>query len=231
RLPEDTYAAIRRLPSHPFFFTPSGPTLGLYTGSYATYGIVRGEPDDVRYELAQAGVTHVLADPGDFLSFTRYAGSVEDANSRWDRIKAEFGRDPSAFVPIYANPIEGTVIYRLDAGPKFLAAYERYRDGLRSLTRREAEAALADFEESLRLDPDLVPALNASGTTLYLQGRQLPLAEKRLRRAVELDPAYPAALVNLARLCYHTQRRAEARLWLARARVLAPADIPDESRL
>jgi len=59
-----------------------------------------------------------------------------------------------------------------------------------------------DFEKMITFDPYNSIALNAYGYSLSLHEKQLPYAEKLIRKAIDIDPGNPAILDSLAWVLY-----------------------------
>lgn len=77
-----------------------------------------------------------------------------------------------------------------------------------ALAARDHARALDLLEEYVSLVPDNADALNALGVALYNLGRYEE-AEQRYREAIDIDPGYANALVNLAALMQANPQAAE----------------------
>lgn len=201
----------KNLPEDAQIYSPAAPTIGLYSGRQALYSDPSSDPDELRFILLRQGVTHVLAQPLQLLSFSRYSGSALSADQRWQRLQAWVSSWPDAFVPVHQEVAEGTVLYAVKSEPNFDAAYGLYREAFKSLDRADWDAALKDLDAAIRLVPQFPGALNASGVALMVSGKDLQLARTRLSKALTLRPQYPLAWVNLARLNVKTRRFIDAK--------------------
>jgi Flp pilus assembly protein TadD len=93
----------------------------------------------------------------------------------------------------------------------------RFNEGIAAQAGGDWETAARLFQDVVALDPSIVEGWNNLGNALLRLGK-LPDADRALRRALSLDPNYPAALVNAGLLRLQDGRPAEG---LFRARRLA----------
>jgi tetratricopeptide (TPR) repeat protein len=128
-----------------------------------------------------------------------------------------------------------------DAATLIGVAY--YKDGLDLLLKQDVlfqaiqvlKAAVKQLNEALTMDPNWAPAYNALGEVYVLESQTFVSdpargiishtpedAEQQLRRALELDPQYVDAMLNLARAYNGQQRYDEALQQLTAALNLNP---------
>jgi tetratricopeptide (TPR) repeat protein len=148
-----------------------GPFISLYTGIW--------EPP--RFEFEPIAQTQSMA-------------------TAWDRFAAVTRIWPKSFVRVYENRREKTAIFHFVPDPRFAQAYELYSAALEDFGQSSWEAGFRKIEESLRLEPVFPSALNAYGASCLITGRNLRVAEQRLREALRIRPDYIVAQRNLKRL-------------------------------
>jgi hypothetical protein len=98
----------------------------------------------------------------------------------------------------------------------------RFNEGIAAQTGGDWETAARLFQDVVAIDPLIVEGWNNLGNALLRLGK-LPDADRALRRALSLDPNYPAALVNAGLLRLQDGRPAEAGPFFARARCSTPS--------
>lgn len=86
---------------------------------------------------------------------------------------------------------------------------ERNDRGVDLARQGKLQAARREFEAVLVLDPGHPQALNNLGSVFYKE-KNWPEAILRYKKALERDPLYVDALLNLARACLHAGRYEEA---------------------
>jgi adenylate cyclase len=116
-----------------------------------------------------------------------------------------------------------------------LTAYDAWAQGLQHF-RRPSRNDLAEarrlYERAVQLDPDYANAVTGLGATytasyqrfFTLDGTALDRAAELHARALELDPGLPIALVGRGVVDLARGNQEQARVWLERARELAPND-------
>jgi tetratricopeptide (TPR) repeat protein len=180
------------------------------------YGHPMADQDAFRYDLMKKGVTHVLVQPVDLLSFSTYGGSSMDSNHRWARTQEWLAsaRPPiSRFIGILKNT---HTLYEVTADSRFMSAYEAYRASFNSMEAGLPIEARSHLKEALRLDPNIPSVLNAYGVSQLMAG-QYADAETCFQRALQLRPDYPLALVNAARAQAQQGKKQPARRLYERA--------------
>jgi len=85
------------------------------------------------------------------------------------------------------------------------------------------EAAQAQIEPVLLMNPDHAPALNLKGILAY-RNDDSPSAEKYFKRAIDSDPGYGEPYTNLGMLSLETDRPQDALKFFEKAFRLTPAD-------
>lgn len=101
--------------------------------------------------------------------------------------------------------------------PSYLRAYAQIQSGATGPGLLEARALL-------EMRPDDPATLNLVGYTLGLLGIELDVAERHLRRALDLSPADPHTMDSLGWLLVRSGRIAEGRAWLQAALARLPGD-------
>ena len=105
--------------------------------------------------------------------------------------------------------------------PDYLEAHNNL--GVRYMTARQYDAAVAEFQKTVELDPDSSKGqLNLSLAWIAL--RRYPEAEAAARRAVQLEPGSPPAQFTLGQSLIHQDKRLPEALEHLRR---AAADFPD----
>ena len=111
---------------------------------------------------------------------------------------------------------------RMNRIPEAIAAYERvlsrrpdlanswYNLGLLQRQAGRLEAALSCYRKALALRISAPEEVHLNCGVIYNDLRQEEAAERELRTALRLNPAYVPALLNLANLCEDLGRREEA---------------------
>jgi Tfp pilus assembly protein PilF len=79
-----------------------------------------------------------------------------------------------------------------------------------SLNQGDYKSAYSEFQQAVALDDTLADAHDGLGILLHLNYQKLPEAEAQYRRALELQPAFPEAHVNLGNLYLDEGRYDEA---------------------
>lgn len=98
--------------------------------------------------------------------------------------------------------------------------YGRYAYGI-LLLAQDPDAAVVQFEEELRRDPNHLPALLQLGNEM-LQRQRRDRARQYIERALQVEPRSPAALGLMGRLLMEEGDMAAAAQWLEEAVRLAP---------
>jgi len=86
----------------------------------------------------------------------------------------------------------------------------------------QVDAAVADMERALRLDPDDATVLNTFGYTLANRELRLKEAERLIRLALQLSPRSPAIIDSMGWVAFRRGRLEEARSYLELAWALLP---------
>ena len=90
------------------------------------------------------------------------------------------------------------------------------------LKQNKQEEAISLLENAKSLEPKIPETYGKLGE-VYLQRGQYLLAEKNLRKAIELNPQYVTAIRNLGVVnYYHLGRKADGLLFFARSLTLDP---------
>ena len=108
-------------------------------------------------------------------------------------------------------------------GDRAADAQRRFEEGQRLAESGDIEAALAQLERAIAINPSLTPAYIAAGD-IYRERRDLPRAEERYRRATELDPSNFDALNRHALVLQLMGRLDEAVRGYLRALAVRPDD-------
>lgn len=98
-----------------------------------------------------------------------------------------------------------------------------YKEGMDWLSKQDATKALLSFEKAVRANPQHYIAWNNIGVLLFHASYHQE-AEKAFRKALEMEPAYVDALVNLFDLYKSKNKLAEARGVVAKLKVVDPAN-------
>jgi tetratricopeptide (TPR) repeat protein len=199
-LPQNTWNWIRhQLPKEARLMNPKAAEVYLYTQRHAVIGFVyANDPEEFRYAVQSLGITHILARPQTTYDFDKKSGRAWRLNQRWS------ARWPEAFRRVYANPDEGTTIYEVAYDSAYQQAYTLYREARENLENGRTDQGLQKLDHALAVYPHLVCALNAYGAAYLLSGRDLTVAENKLKQAIHWRPDNALALLNLARV-YHAQ--------------------------
>ncbi|HAM36092.1 MAG TPA: hypothetical protein DEB40_11675 [Elusimicrobia bacterium] len=191
------------------------PMVFLYTGRQGIPEVRADDSEEFRFHCLRQRVAYVFDMP--FPIGSNVPGSpVLDQARTWQRSMAWAGSWPEAFEPGFTDSSEGTSIYKVTADQAFLRSYELYLAGRQNLARGDLKSGLARLDDSLRLRPRLVAALNAKGAALLLAGR-LDQSRAVLGQALAIRPDHALALANLARLKARQGLSSEARRLYARA--------------
>jgi tetratricopeptide (TPR) repeat protein len=185
------------------------PTVTLYTGRYSLAFIPAGDPEHFRFDLLQAGVSHVLVD-GVPILFVSTEGRLDPIRT-WRETTHWMDDLPWGFHPVFKNDAERTRIYEVHPSVAYVNAYQHYREGFQLFAEGKAEESLAQIEKAMELDPTLTSAMNAYAAVQLQQNGPLGKAEEYLRHAVRLRPDFAMAWGNLARVHLKQRRNAEAR--------------------
>jgi DNA-binding beta-propeller fold protein YncE/tetratricopeptide (TPR) repeat protein len=101
----------------------------------------------------------------------------------------------------------------------------RLQLGIAEYQYGEREAAVADFDKVLALEPKNAAALNNIGSVAFVKGDYVE-AEKRFLESAEADPQDASVWLNLVKTAVKLQKADGARLYAARAVALAPGYKP-----
>ena len=127
--------------------------------------------------------------------------------------------------------------------PEAIAAYERvlsqwpelpnswYNLGLLQRRAGRLEAALASYRRALTLGISAPEEVHLNCGVIHMELHQEGAAERELRTALELNPKYVPALLNLANLCEDLGRRDEACATYRRILALEPKHYEALARL
>lgn len=221
-LPSTTFDWVRQnTPEDAVFFAFDNAQLYLYTRRKAHSSYAEIDRDYFRYQLMTNQTSWILLTRMDVLSFnapTRYLSESQRSArvARWVRAM------PGAFELKWESPAEGTQVYRIREDARFVQAFARYLEAVTRLNHGESAAGESLLEQVLRQAPDLAPAWNAWGTSLFLKGGSPGKAETALRTALRLRPDYTQAWVNLGQFLDAQNRRGEARqAYLEAQRILS----------
>ncbi|HVO33705.1 MAG TPA: tetratricopeptide repeat protein [Elusimicrobiota bacterium] len=223
QLPMETLSWIRaHAPEDAVFFAFRMPSVYLYTGRQGWVWMPARDIDELRYLLLQHHVTHVLYEPLPVVFVHRTTGG--DPGWTWEHSQAWLDSKPPGFERVFLNVSEQTEIFSVRPDATYVQAYDLYREALKSLqTGGPTAAARARLDRAIALEPAFSSALNAYGASLLIAGRDLPRAERYLRRAVRARPSFTLAWLNLARVEKRLGQLDEARSSLQQARKTAEA--------
>ena len=169
------------------------------------------DPDDFRGRLLDKGITHVAMSPFAFLHVQ--AAAAHDPATVWRHSRVWLASHPEAYEPVYHNGSEAIEIYRVKPAPDFQKAFSLYRRVEETLNTQSSPDWLSEMdqlESVIRIYP-LGSALNAYGVAALFSGQHLALARLRLKRAVQQNPDYGVAWLNLARVDVRLGDRVDAR--------------------
>jgi predicted O-linked N-acetylglucosamine transferase (SPINDLY family) len=110
------------------------------------------------------------------------------------------------------------------------SAAESFRRGVAHQSRGKLAAAIGEYHDALRLDPEMAAAHHNLGTALHAAG-DAKGAVTHLKRAIELQPELHDALVNLADVYEERKQLPEAVELLQRAIRLRPGEASTHHRL
>ncbi len=116
------------------------------------------------------------------------------------------------------------------------SAEQYMEEGVNQFNRRDYDAAIASYEKAIKLAPKSAVAYNLLGMAYrfkYLQSGNPEMKEKEIaafNQAVELDPQYWVALVNLGASYYYIGEKAKAAPWFRKALEINP-DHPDRAQI
>jgi hypothetical protein len=123
QLPRKTYQWIHQsLPSNAFVLSSKPSTLHLYAGCYSSFTRPAASDEEFRYTLLKGGVTHILFQHA-VISSPLYA-------SLWRKTEEWVFQRPADFSPIYSNPEEQTLLYRVNSEPGFVERFERTNEAV-----------------------------------------------------------------------------------------------------
>jgi tetratricopeptide (TPR) repeat protein len=103
------------------------------------------------------------------------------------------------------------------------SATAHYRLGNVFRAQRQFEKALAEFNESLKINPDYVLSLHGLGST-YAEMKRDPEAAPFYERAIQADPSYAPAYFNFALLLERSNQQGKACDMFAKFLKLAGSD-------
>jgi tetratricopeptide (TPR) repeat protein len=112
---------------------------------------------------------------------------------------------------------------RLAAAQSSAAVEELYAQAKAAQSQNDLDAAIAKYQEILRIAPKLGPAYNNLGA-LYFRQREFGKAVDILERGLKIDPALSSASALLGISLYETGDYARARTYLETALRANPAD-------
>lgn len=98
-----------------------------------------------------------------------------------------------------------------------------YREGMDWLSKQDARSALLSFEKAVRTNADHYIAWNNIGVLLF-HAAYHPEAEKAFKKALQIEPAYIDAYVNLFDLFKSKNQVTEAREVLFRLKEVDPGN-------
>jgi tetratricopeptide (TPR) repeat protein len=204
--------------------------------AYATLGEMlrsKGQAD-----AAAAFAASAPPDVRDDASFLNWHGSVLLSQSKFPDAERQFRRAverDAKLAGAWTNLATSLLAQRrpddaerelkaaVKAGPNAAACYML---GNLALGRRETDAALALFEQAVRLDPTHAPALNNLATLLAMKGRTEE-ALPHLRACVARDPSHAKAHASLAAILFEKKDYPAARHHYEQA--LAGKDRPNSA--
>jgi tetratricopeptide (TPR) repeat protein len=117
-----------------------------------------------------------------------------------------------------------------DSAEKFI------QEGLAHFQKQEYDQAIASYEKAIKLEPRAATAYNMLGMAYrfkYNQLRNPELREKEIaafKQAIEVDPKYWVALINLASTYYYQGDKAKAAPLFKKALALNP-DHPEKAQI
>jgi tetratricopeptide (TPR) repeat protein len=220
RMPAATFAWIKQHVPEDRPILNALPPVYLYTGRRGVAMLKILDPDEWRLALLQKNVGYFYyrhppqldLQIGPYSSDRMYARAL-----RWVL------QAPDAFIPVYINTDEKTVLYQVLPDPGFEQAMVFYHQGLQLAESGETTAALAAFEASLHRSPRVACVLSAYGG-LQLNAGNLNEARRALTKALEIQPDQPYALYNRAMLYEKEKQEKQALELLLQALKRIPED-------
>ena len=210
RFPGRTVAWLRReTPADAVLLSSRAAMLHLYARRLAVTdpGRPANDKEEFRYALLCERISYLVDPP--LRALYRPRPSVQPGDlirQRGDWAAAW----PEAFRPVFRDSSEATTVYEVVADASFLRAYGLYLAARRDLESSRLQEGLRGLRAALAIRPDFVKALNAYGAACLLSGTRLGVGEAMLKRALESDPHYFWAWLNLSRLYRRTGRIALA---------------------
>jgi hypothetical protein len=113
RLPTQTLEWIRSNTAPEAIFLGKAPVIYLYTGRQGVSAVRAQTPEEFRDRLKLMGIAYALIQPRDLMSFQN---SQNDPEQVWGKTQEWLASNPKHFVPVYQNPEEETIVYRLGDG-------------------------------------------------------------------------------------------------------------------
>lgn len=173
------------------------PSIALYAGLPSSTNVQSAGVERFVYERTKKGYRYIADRPRTLI--TPGVGNTVDANKQWARVRRWIRRYPNRFPRVYANRTEKVKIYRIAPEPRFMEAYEKFREAARLFQRGQASGAFDSVQECLSVDPNLGSALNLLGALYVIQG-DYAKGEKYFLRALEERPESAVSMLNLATL-------------------------------
>jgi tetratricopeptide (TPR) repeat protein len=192
----------QRTTPHDYALSPIAPSLYLYGHRQGMSLLYAHDPEEFRYLLAKNHLGYIVDRPVKMIRVN--VPNAVDSDQEWDHIRRWIALSPEHFERIYYNAQEEIVIYRVSPDPGFFKAYECYLLAVGELNQHHWKEGLALIAQSHRWSPSLACAYNAEAASDLLENEKLTVPEQILHHALQLQPDYPIALLNLARI-YHAQ--------------------------
>lgn len=212
REPRETWNWVRNaLPSTATLVSAKCAEAYLYAERACDGQIKARDQYEFRYQLLKSTETYILSRPVELYSPGLQHQEIWNQKQRWVE------EWPEAFELVHHIPSEAVRVFYVKPNSAYLKAYTAYREALQAFSSNDLSGGMAKLDVALDRDPNLVPALNAYAASYYLSDQKLQKAVKLLHKAIQIQPNYAPALLNLARLYKRNGHFYEAQRYAARA--------------
>lgn len=214
-LPGETYTWIGNHTPREAVFVGKAATIALYTGRHGLQPANNfADQEEFRHRLLKNRIGFICDQPRRIAALQ---GPTLNQTIGWEEMRRWPRKWPEAFRPIYENPGEQTVVYEVLPNPPYVQAYDAYLSARKDLAAGDYAAAFPKLDQAAHLYPRIADVYCARGTGFLLQGNHLGEAEAQFRQALAMRPAYPPALLNLARIYEERKERPRAKETLLQA--------------